>query len=314
MEETKHYLEDINEAMLDNSKLYVAQCERRYENMLRQAVREIVAKPEKNKIIMLAGPSSSGKTTGANKIARNISRMGYNAYVVSLDDFYKDRDDIPVGPDGKQDFETVYALNLDLVSTCLKGLSENGRAFIPHFDFETGKRTDNVIDLELEPGDVVVVEGLHALNPVITDSLTSGSLTKMYVSVASDIYFGEESEHAGEMFLERKEIRFLRRTIRDYRSRNSSVANTYNMWPKVLEGEVKYLDPFKYSSDYILDSIHPYEICIYKDIAMQLLRELPEDNENFVHAQLLMERLSDIESMEKSVVPRTSLLREFIGK
>lgn len=314
MIDTKHYLEDINEAMLDNSKLYVAQCERRYENMLRQAVREIVAKPEKNKIIMLAGPSSSGKTTGANKIARNISRMGYNAYVVSLDDFYKDRDEIPVGPDGKQDFETVYALNLDLVADCLKGLSENGRTFLPHFDFETGKRTDNVIDLELEPGDVVVVEGLHALNPVITDSLTGGSLTKMYVSVASDIYFGEESEHAGEMFLERKEIRFLRRTIRDYRSRNSSVANTYNMWPKVLEGEVKYLDPFKCLSDYILDSIHPYEICIYKDIALNLLRELPENNENFAHAQLLMERLSGIESMSKSVVPRTSLLREFIGK
>lgn len=314
MIETKHYLEDINEAMLENSKLYVTQCERRYENMLRQAVREIVAKPEKNKIIMLAGPSSSGKTTGANKIARNISRMGYNAYVVSLDDFYKDRDEIPVGPDGKQDFETVYALNLDLVADCLKGLSENGRTFLPHFDFETGKRTDNVIDLELEPGDVVVVEGLHALNPVITGSLTSGSLTKMYVSVASDIYFGEESEHAGEMFLERKEIRFLRRTIRDYRSRNSSVANTYDMWPKVLEGEVKYLDPFKCRSDYILDSIHPYEICIYKDIALNLLRELPEDNENFAHAQLLMERLSAIESMSKSVVPRTSLLREFIGK
>lgn len=314
MEETKHYLEDINKAMHNDPKLYVAQCERRYENLLRQAVREIVAKPEKNKIIMLAGPSSSGKTTGANKIARNISRMGYNAYVVSLDDFYKDRDAIPVDADGKQDFETVYALNLDLVADCLKGLSENGRAFLPHFDFETGKRTDNVIDLRLEAGDVVVVEGLHALNPVITDSLTTDSLTKMYVSVASDIYFGEESEHYGEMFLERKEIRFLRRTIRDYLFRSSSVANTYSMWPKVLEGEVKYLDPFRYESDYILDSIHPYEICVYKDIVLELLSELPKDNENFAHAVLLGERLSAIESVNKSIVPKTSLLREFIGK
>lgn len=313
MEEYKHYLDKINEQITDCPLDYIGRCERRYENILRQAVREIVAKPEKNKIVMLAGPSSSGKTTGANKIARNISRMGYNAYVVSLDDFYKDRDEIPFGPDGKQDFETVYALNLDLVSECLRGLAEDGHAFIPHFDFETGRRTDNVIDLYLEPGDVVVVEGLHALNPIITETLTGGSLTKMYVSVASDIYFDKE-DRPGEMYLERKEIRFLRRTIRDYHSRNSSVANTYNMWPKVLEGEVKYLDPYKETSDYILDSIHPYEICIYKDIAMQLLQELPADNENYDHAQLLMERLSHIESISKSLVPRTSLLREFIGK
>ena len=314
MEEYKHYIENINAAVVDNPGHYVSICERRYENILRQAVREIVAKPDKNKIIMLAGPSSSGKTTGANKLARNISRMGFNAYVVSLDDFYKDREEIPFGPDGKQDFETVDAYNLDLVAECLRGISKEGHASIPNFCFETGHRTDNVIDLKLDPTDIVIVEGLHALNPKITGSLDDGaSLTKIYVSTASDIFF-DSGENEGDIFLTRREVRFLRRMIRDYYTRNSSVKNTYDMWPKVVEGEIKYLIPFMDSSDYIVDSIHAYEICVYKDTALKLLKDLPPEHENYKDAQNLMKKLNIIEGLDKSIVPRTSLLREFIGK
>ena len=311
MEEYKHFLENINESVIDNPKHYVSICEHRYENILRQSVREIVAKPSKNKIIMLAGPSSSGKTTGANKIARNISRMGYNAYVVSLDDFYRNREEIPFGPDGKQDFETVEALNLDLIGDCLTSITRDGHTCLPSFNFETGHRTDNVIDLKLEEGDVVVVEGLHALNPKVTNYIDGANLTKMYVSVASDIYFNNSGNE--EIFLGRRDVRFLRRMIRDYYTRNSSVANTYDMWPKVVEGEIKYLIPFMDSSDYILDSIHAYEICVYKETALKLLSELPPDHENYEDARNLMKRLVLIDELDKLMVPRTSLLREFIG-
>lgn len=309
MAEYKHYLEEINRQVLEDPDEFISSCEHRYSNQIRTYVREVIKKESDNKIIMLAGPSSSGKTTSANKMARLISRMGYNAYVISLDDFYKNREEIPVGPDGKQDFETVYALELPILTECLRGLAENGEADLPHFDFDSGKRTDAVIHLTLEKGDIVVVEGLHALNPIITDCLPAESLTKMYVSAATDIY-----KNSDEMFFSKREIRFVRRMMRDYQFRGSSVENTYNMWPKVLAGEVSYLGPYKGNADFVLDSVHGYELCIYKDIVVPLLQDLPQTHEGYKNAVSIIRRLQEFESLEKSRMPKSSLLREFVGK
>lgn len=309
MAEYKHYIEKINNEICDSPVDYISKCEHRYTSVLRQNASEVVNKEGKNKIIMLSGPSSSGKTTSATKMARLISRMSHNAYVISLDDFYKNRTDIPFGPDGKQDFETVHALALDILTDCLFNLSNKGEAMLPQFDFNDGVRTDNVMKLCLEPGDVVIVEGLHALNPIITDCLPADSLTKMYVSTASDIYNEE-----GEVFLNKREIRFLRRMIRDYNFRGSSVENTYNMWPKVVSGEIEYLIPYIPTADYILDSVHAYEICVYKDKAIELLKELPSSHENYSDSLVLIDKLQGITGISKNLMPKSSLLREFVGK
>ena len=309
MEEKRYYLEKINRQISLDAEDYIDKCERRYSSMLRQYVREIVSKNEENKIIMLAGPSSSGKTTGANKLARLFSRMGYGANVISLDDFYKNRDDVIPEIGGKQDFESVQALELDLLTDCLKSLSLKGETYLPHFDFETGMRHDNIMHLVLEPGDVVIVEGLHALNTAITDCLPGKNLVKMYVSVASDIYNEKD-----EIVFDRKEIRFLRRLIRDYQFRNSSVEKTYGMWPTVISGEQKNLIPLIDTADYILDSIHPYELCVYKYIAVPMLSGVSPDNDYYDNAMSIVDRLEKFHKISPSLIPKTSLLCEFVGK
>lgn len=298
----------INREVITNPIEYISKCERRYASTLHQYTREVLDRPGTNEIIMLAGPSSSGKTTGANKIARIISRMGHNAYVISLDDFYLDRDSIPFGPDGKQDFETINALHLDGIRETLVGLALHGEADIPRFDFITGKRTDAVMKLSLDPGDVVIVEGLHAINPIITDCLTGDNLVKMYVSTASDIFDDDSS-----IIFSRRDVRFLRRMIRDYRTRGSSVENTYDMWPKVVAGEVEYLTPLMETADYVIDSLHPYEICAYKEIALKLLSELPKEHEAYEDSLRLVDALEKTTKISRDAIPETSLLREFVG-
>lgn len=304
-----NYIKIINSEIIRNPIEYVSKCERRYASTLEDIVKKVVAAPGDNKIIMLSGPSSSGKTTGANKMARLIAQMGYEANVISLDDFYINRDDIPVGKDGQRDFEAVYALDLTLIQTTIKNLLENGETMLPYFDFNTGMRTDNVFDLKLKPGDIVIIEGLHAINPIFTDEIKNkDSIFKVYVSTASDIY-----DDDGSILFTRREVRFFRRMIRDYQFRSASVDLTYSMWPKVVEGEEKYLVPLIPMADFVIDSLHPYELCIYKDIAEDLLNALPEDNEYYDDGQELLERLDKVTRLGKDIIPKNSLLREFVG-
>lgn len=302
------YQKVINKEVITNPIEYVSRCERKYDASLQQIVREIMARPGKNKIIMLSGPSSSGKTTGANKIARIFQRFGCEANVISLDDFYRDRDEIPPGKDGKQDFEAVYALDLELIQNTLRDLIEKGETRLPFFDFNTGKRTDSVFKLVLNEGDVVIIEGLHAINPIFTEELDSDCIIKIYASTASDIL-----DEDGKVLFSRRDVRFFRRTIRDYNFRSAPVELTFSMWPKVTEGEDKYLVPLIDRADYLVDSLHPYEMCIYKEVAEKLLLELPEDSEYVDDAAALLEKLKKVTKLDKDIIPKNSLLREFVG-
>jgi len=303
-----HYMKVINKEVITNPIEYVSKCERMYAAYLEQIVREISQRPGDYKIIMLSGPSSSGKTTGANKIARLFQQLGYDANVISLDDFYRNRDDIPPGKDGQKDFEAVYALDLELIQKTLKDLVEKGETMLPFFDFNTGKRTDNVFKLTLRPGDVVIIEGLHAINPIFTEEIQSDCIIKIYASTASDIL-----DDNGQLLFSRRDVRFFRRVIRDYHFRSAPVELTFSMWPKVMEGEDKYLVPLIERADYLIDSLHPYEMCIYKEIAIKLLSELPEDNEYYYPALELINRLKKVTTLDKDIIPKNSLLREFVG-
>lgn len=303
-----HYMKVINKEVITNPIEYVSKCERMYAAYLEQIVREIAQRPTKYKIVMLSGPSSSGKTTGANKLARLFQQLGYDANVISLDDFYRNRDEIPPGPDGEQDFEAVYALDLELIQNTLKDLIEKGATKLPYFDFTTGTRTDNVFNLTLREGDVVIIEGLHAINPIFTQELDSECIVKIYASTASDIL-----DDNGQVLFSRRDVRFFRRVIRDYHFRGASVDKTFSMWPKVAQGEDKYLVPLIDLADYQIDSLHPYEMCIYKDVAIKLLSELPEDSIYYYPAMELIDRLKKVTTLDKEIIPKNSLLREFVG-
>lgn len=301
-------LEYINEQALKNPTDFVLKCEQRYNNIIEDIAKRIVEEKGRE-IVMLAGPSSAGKTTTARKLCENLNKKGVKTYVLSLDDFYLNRADIPYLPDGTQDYETVYALDLPLFTECVNKLLMGESVKNPVFDFTTGKRSDKEFnEITLGKEDVVIIEGLHALNPVITEKI-EGKLLKIYINVSSRIY-----DNKGNIILNKRNMRFVRRMVRDYKFRDSTVDNTYKLWRNVTAGEDKYLFPFRDNADIKVNTIHLYESCVLKSQALPLLYESEISDEYKDDAKKLCKALEKFEDINISSVPEDSLLREFLGK
>lgn len=301
-------LEYINEQAKNNTLDFVLKCEQRYHNIIND-IAEHIENEKGREIVMLAGPSSAGKTTTAKKLCEALNNKGIKTYVLSLDDFYLNREDIPYLPDGTQDYETVYALDLDLFTECVNKLLMGETVKNPIFDFTTGKRSDKEFnEITLGKEDVVIIEGLHALNPVITEKI-EGKLLKIYINVSSRIY-----DNKGNIILNKRNMRFVRRMVRDYKFRNSTVNNTYKLWKNVTAGEDKYLFPFRDNADIKVNTIHLYETCVLKSQALPLLYESEISNEYKDDAKKLCKALEKFEDINILSVPEDSLLREFLGK
>lgn len=295
----------INSRLSENPDGFIAECENAYRSQLDAVVREIDA-VKGRVLVMLAGPSSSGKTTTAGLIARKLYALGRNAVVVSLDDFYLDQDVPRTFEDGTVDYETVEALDVPLISECLHALINTGESLMPRFCFKTKKRSfgERVV---VDPEGVVIVEGLHALNPVITDPLSDENMKKYYVSVSSRITDGED------VLFSKRELRFIRRLIRDFYHRSSDVEYTYYLWKGVRMGEDRYLFPFSGLADRKIDSIHPYEAALFKSTATSLLDRVDKSSKYYENASELKEKLSRFVSIEREKLPTDSLLNEFVG-
>lgn len=301
-------LEYINEQAKNNTLDFVLKCEQRYHNIIND-IAEHIENEKGREIVMLAGPSSAGKTTTAKKLCEALNNKGIKTYVLSLDDFYLNREDIPYLPDGTQDYETVYALDLDLFTECVNKLLMGETVKNPIFDFTTGKRSDKEFnEITLGKEDVVIIEGLHALNPVITEKI-EGKLLKIYINVSSRIY-----DNKGNIILNKRNMRFVRRMVRDYKFRNSTVNNTYKLWKNVTAGEDKYLFPFRDNADIKINTIHLYESCVLKSQALPLLYESEISDEYKDDAKKLCKALEKFEDINILSVPEDSLLREFLGK
>lgn len=300
-------IEYINELAQDNPQALVARAELRYRNIINNIAEKALDEPGR-KIVMLAGPSSSGKTTTARKLAETFTSLGMDTHVISLDDFYLNREQIPGYSEGNPDYETVEALDLPYLSQTLQSLLFGAPTKMPTFDFTMGKRSDKYRTLQLEKNDAVIVEGLHALNPVITNDLDSHHIMRIYINVSSRIY-----DNKGKIILNRRNIRFIRRMIRDFNFRASSVNNTYTLWDNVLRGEDLYLFPYKEFADIRINSIHLCEPCLFRDRAIELL-ENAELNEEFrPDARRLLNSLKKFQSLDNELIPKDSLLREFVG-
>lgn len=301
-------LEYINEQAKNNTLDFVLKCEQRYHNIIND-IAEHIENEKGREIVMLAGPSSAGKTTTAKKLCEALNNKGIKTYVLSLDDFYLNREDIPYLPDGTQDYETVYALDLDLFTECVNKLLMGETVKNPIFDFTTGKRSDKEFnEITLGKEDVVIIEGLHALNLVITEKI-EGKLLKIYINVSSRIY-----DNKGNIILNKRNMRFVRRMVRDYKFRNSTVNNTYKLWKNVTAGEDKYLFPFRDNADIKINTIHLYESCVLKSQALPLLYESEISDEYKDDAKKLCKALEKFEDINILSVPEDSLLREFLGK
>ena len=296
---------DINTGIRENKERFVTECENAYKNQL-IAITDEICKKGGRQLLMLAGPSSSGKTTTARLLKEDCEIKGRHASVISLDDFYRNQDVSFYFEDGTVDYETVKALDTDLIEKCLKALLKEGRADIPHFSF-TSKMRDGYNTLTVAEDEIIIVEGLHALHPMITDCLEGENLKKLYVSVSSRVI------ENGRVLLTKRDMRFVRRLIRDYHFRDSSVEYTYYLWKGVRMGEDRYLFPHSHNADVRIDSIHPYEVSIFKDIAVKLLDHVGEDSIYYPSACELKEKLGKFLSLAETDVPSQSLLKEFIG-
>ena len=301
-------LEYINDKAINNPQEFINECEGRYEKIINEITKKIVS-AKGREIVMLAGPSSAGKTTTARRLKESLEKSGVKTYVLSLDDFYLNRDDIPYLPDGSQVYETVYALDLECLESVLNALLRGDKVKAPAFDFTTGKRSETQFnEIILGKEDVVIIEGLHALNPVITDKI-QGKLLKIYINVSSRIY-----DEKGDIVLNKRNLRFIRRMVRDYKFRDSSVENTCRLWKNVTKGEDEYLFPYRDNADIKADTIHLYEPCVLKHQALRMISEddVSEEYKNDIYKiAKALDRFNDI---EENLVPENSLLREFLGE
>lgn len=293
----------INAASKD-AKAFVDHCEIEYEYRVAAAAAEIVKGGYK--IIMLTGPSSSGKTTTAHKLANAICAMNHTSRVISLDDFYLDLDKYPRLPDGSKDYENVTALDLDEIHRCLQEIVEKGETDLPQFDFvnECRKAERKHIDLK---GGVAVVEGIHALNPLLTETLPQNSVYKIYAGMR------EEYALMGQRVLPTRDIRLMRRIIRDSKFRGHSPEKTAAMWPAVCEGEDKYIKVFKRNADLLLDTSFSSEVCLFSGYVKEMTEKFPKDSPYTEKLLKIAEYYNMFNEIDQSYLPKGSMLREFIG-
>ena len=300
----------INEALKEHPAARIAADEHSYHDAIRAFANIVAGRAPSIKgsqIIMLAGPTSSGKTTTAHILRDMLSHRGVGAVTISLDDFYLRPDCMPTPENGKPDFESIHALDLPLMHTCFMELLEKGETFLPRFDFQSAARAAERNHVRLEPGDVAIVEGIHALNPLIVDALPADNLLRLYISVASDL-----KDDLGNVLLTGRELRLVRRISRDHIYRNSTPANTLDMWPGVVEGEEKHLAPYTGDADYRINTFHSYEPAIFRDHVLELLETVPKCNPLYGQVRRLQAGLAPMRSLSWNLVPDNSVLREFI--
>lgn len=301
-------ISEVNKAASDNPSAFFSVCNGKYEQKVRSVAEKIKERIAQTHIIMLSGPSASGKTTTSMKIKEELAKLGITAITISMDDFFKGKEKVPAQPDGKKDFESISALDLDLLKSCLAGLIYKGRAELPVFNFKLGERDKKTRAVELSGGNVAIVEGLHALDTVVTEDFPPENVFKLYVSVSSD-FVGQ----SGDTILNARQMRLIRRTIRDFRFRGSSPENTLDMWDDVCEGEDRYIRPFKKYADMTINSAFSCEPCLFRSQAEELFSKVPEGSIHYDRAAELIRALSEFRKIPMELVPSDSMLREFIG-
>ena len=289
----------------ESAQSFVRHCELEYESRVFAAAGEIIASG--CRIVMLTGPSASGKTTTAHKIAAAIGMRGGKAQVVSLDDFYKNLDSYPRLPDGSKDYENVTALDIEEIHRCLNELVGKGETGLPIFDFKTENRKAERNHIELGEGGVCVVEGIHALNPMLTQKLPTGSVYRIYAGLR------EEYSYRGQRILPTRDIRLGRRMVRDYNFRGHSLEKTLSMWSQVCAGEDQYIKIFKSQADLLVDTSFSYEICVLAGQIAPLAGKLPSSSPCCEKLNDLAGRYSLCSPLPLEMVPQNSMLREFFA-
>ncbi len=301
---TSIHLRDLRLAMESDPATVVSRAEARYHAELLELAGRVIM--ENRKIILVAGPSSSGKTTTAKKIAALLTNQGKCAHRISLDDFYLSRDSLPLWPDGTPNYESADGIDLKLLHDLTHELINSGRADFPTFDFKTGCRGQRTFTLDYTPDTFLIIEGLHALNPLVAAALGE-DVMRVYTSVHSRFVNDKNERSLGV-----RQLRLTRRIIRDLVHRGATVARTFEMWQKVMEGEALYIAPYRNSADVHLDSTHCYEPYLYHDTIMSALDDIPKSSPHHADMLALRGAHENFYQMNSELIPKNSLVQEFL--
>ena len=270
-------------------------------------IAEDIANRQGVKLVLLAGPSSSGKTTSCKRLSIQLAVNGLKPLQISLDDYFVDRDKTPKDDNGEYDFESIYALNLDLLNEQFNALFRGEEVELPKYDFPSGKSVKSGKKLKMEPNNVLVVEGIHALNPELTAHIPQDQIYRVYASALTTILLDNHN------YIPTTDNRLLRRIIRDYKYRGVSAQETIHRWPSVRTGENKWIFPYQENADAMFNTAMLYELSVIKMQAEPLLQQVPENCEEHAEAYRLLKFLKYFKGIPYNNLPPTSLLREFLG-
>ncbi len=303
-----YQLSEINKRIKSDVEEFLAECDQAYAQRVSLAADKILGNLERSPIVLLSGPSGSGKTTTAMKIAEELQRRGVNSRAVAMDNYFKtpDPETCPRTPEGELDFESPLCLDMDLLDRHFTALTRGEEILVPRFEFVRQMRNDSLgTPLRLGKNEIVVFEGIHALN----DELTSRhpEAAKLYISARSNVNDGANLRFKGTW------MRLTRRAVRDYSFRGAGVAETLAMWANVRRGEKLYISPFKHKADIIFDSSLPYEVSVMRSFAAPLFQAVPAGNPRRAELLELTAAFRWFEPIDPELVPKDSLLREFIG-
>ena len=301
-------LKDINFRTVSDPKGFIDECDGVYAKRVETAADMIIENSRRSPIVLLSGPSGSGKTTTARKISEALERRGVRAHYVGMDDYFRTVDPAtaPRTPEGDIDFESPLGLDMELLNDHFSMLAEGKRIYIPKYEFSRRMRViEPSKSIKLKKDEIVVFEGIHALNDLITQKHPDAF--KLYISARSNVEFNGEVVFKGTWF------RLVRRTVRDYKFRGADPDQTLSMWANVRRGEKANISPFKNKADFQFDSSFPYEMAVMNEAATKLFSSIPEGIERYDELRQVLPALQLFGVIDESLVAPDALIREFIG-
>lgn len=276
------------------------------EKKIAQIAEQIASDPSK-KFIMIAGPSSSGKTSFSHRLSIQLRTLGLNPHPIALDNYFKDREDTPLDENGNYDFECLEAIDVELFNQQMNRLLAGERVELPTFNFILGQKEFKGDFKQLKADDILVIEGIHGLNDKLSYTLPGESKFKIYISALTQINIDEHNR------ISTTDGRLIRRMVRDARTRGASAAHTIGMWPSVRRGEDNYIFPFQEEADVMFNSALIYELAVLKPQAEAILFGIPKDAPEYIEAKRLLKFLDYFISISTEDIPKNSLMREFVG-
>ncbi len=301
------YVHNINRKIkTDKIKTQILTTEALHEKKIIEIADKIYER--KSRVILIAGPSCSGKTTFANRLRIHLSVLGLVPVTVSMDDYFVNREDTPRDEDGNYDFESIKAIDVAKFSEDIKMLIDGEKVRLPRFNFETGHREDSGIDMKLSSDQPIIIEGIHGLNPALTEYIEDGYIFKVYVSCLTQLNVDDHNR------IPTTDSRLIRRIVRDSRTRGRDASTTIKGWTSVRNGEEKYIFPFQETADAEFNSATVYELSALKPYLEEELKSVAKSSDEVPEAHRLLSFLSYVEPLKtEKYIPNTAIIREFIG-